>query len=587
MLTKLNIFIVALSAAMGFSVGFIRDNSVSGGFSTLFLTALLAALEITFSFDNAVVNATILRQMTPKWRHRFMTWGIALAVFGMRLIFPVAVVSCVGGMWPWQAIRLALFDAPNYVRIMSSAQLSLAGFGGIFLSMAALNFFVDPEKEEHWLKPVEGILARMGRAPYVAILTGLALTYGVSFLPATVADQSALFKSGIFGVAAFLAVQCIGGILQMPAKGRIGLERASAALFVYLEVLDASCSFDSVIGAFALTNNLLIIAAGLGVGAMVVRGLTSALVERNTLENFKFLEHGAYYAIGALGVLMLVNTAIPIPGVVIGLTGAAVICASIVASAWQPEKIRASLGHALSTVGSVVLSLSLINGMWGLIRSSMGKSPRAAVVAEVGRSPLKSTRIIRSGVTHQNKSETGAATLAVVPARMAKGFSQTQGDAARPEVEDRSVPTLELPVDLATTSAVITADQLKSAVRELQQRLSVASSWIELSREARAKNLMQSARRLLNSIVKRESVDQALHSQTRYFSEYGALSSNSSVERLNNIFRDTIVQDFAPNLDHPALIELTKTLLDHPWGTLLQASRSAEMCSLDLIPRML
>lgn len=38
-----------------------------------------------------------------------------------------------------------------------------------------------------------------------------------------------------------------------------------------------------MIGAFALSNNLFIIAIGLGVGAMFVRSLTIMLVERETL----------------------------------------------------------------------------------------------------------------------------------------------------------------------------------------------------------------------------------------------------------------------------------------------------------------
>ncbi|MFP3409590.1 DUF475 domain-containing protein, partial [Pseudomonas sp. SIMBA_065] len=44
--------------------------------------------------------------------------------------------------------------------------------------------------------------------------------------------------------------------------------------FLYLEVLDASFSFDGVIGAFAITNDVIVIMLGLAIGAMFVRSMT-------------------------------------------------------------------------------------------------------------------------------------------------------------------------------------------------------------------------------------------------------------------------------------------------------------------------
>src|SRR5690606_28965997 len=93
----------------------------------------------------------------------------------------------------------------------------------------------------------------------------------------------------------------------------------------YLEVLDASFSFDGVIGAFALTSNLFVIAIGLGVGAMYVRSMTIMLVEKGTLAQYRFLEHGAFYAILILSVIMYVQTIYHIPEVITGLGGAALI----------------------------------------------------------------------------------------------------------------------------------------------------------------------------------------------------------------------------------------------------------------------
>ena len=84
--------------------------------------------------------------------------------------------------------------------------------------------------------------------------------------------------------------------------------RGGLGAFLYLEVLDASFSFDGVIGAFALTNNILLIAIGLGVGAMYVRSMTIMLVERGTLAQFRYLEHGAFYSIFALSIVMFLQS---------------------------------------------------------------------------------------------------------------------------------------------------------------------------------------------------------------------------------------------------------------------------------------
>jgi hypothetical protein len=108
--------------------------------------------------------------------------------------------------------------------------------------------------------------------------------------------------------------------------------QSGAASFLYLEVLDASFSFDGVIGAFALSNNLFIIGIGLGVGAMFVRSLTIMLVERETLASYRYLEHGAFYAIIALAIMMFLSTVIHIPEVVTGLIGAGLIVTAFVDS---------------------------------------------------------------------------------------------------------------------------------------------------------------------------------------------------------------------------------------------------------------
>jgi hypothetical protein len=146
-------------------------------------------------------------------------------------------------------------------------------------------------------------------------------------------------SAGLLGLVAYVAVQTIGVVTQGggDAPGaRAGAAgsgaRSGLAAFLYLEVLDASFSFDGVIGAFALSNNLFVIALGLGIGAMFVRSMTVMLVERGTLTHYRYLEHGAFYAIVALAAIMLVSVHVAVPETVTGLIGAAFIGMALLAS---------------------------------------------------------------------------------------------------------------------------------------------------------------------------------------------------------------------------------------------------------------
>ena len=97
-------------------------------------------------------------------------------------------------------------------------------------------------------------------------------------------------------------------------------------------MLDASFSFDGVIGAFALTNNLMLIAIGLGIGAMYVRSMTIMLVEKETLSAFRFLENGAFWSILALSLIMFAQSLVHVSEVLTGLLGAGIIALSLISS---------------------------------------------------------------------------------------------------------------------------------------------------------------------------------------------------------------------------------------------------------------
>ena len=328
------LIITVLGVLLAGWLGYRFTGTSSGAVSFLMIAIVLAVLEISLSFDNAIVNANKLKEMTPKWQRRFLTWGIVIAVFGMRIIFPLLIVVMAAHIGPWGALRLAATNPEEYSRLIHEAHLPIAAFGGAFLMLVALTFFFDQSKEVDWIGKVERALRRFGsvRGMEVGFVLILILLF-VWLLP--VEDEPIFMFSAMWGIVTFLGVDALGHVLDRwgqaqeaaRAAGQVGLGG-----FLYLEVLDASFSFDGVIGAFALTQNLFLIAIGLGIGAMYVRSMTVMLVERGTLAEFRYLEHGAFWSILILSIIMFGQTMWHLPEVVTGLLGATFIGAAFVNS---------------------------------------------------------------------------------------------------------------------------------------------------------------------------------------------------------------------------------------------------------------
>ncbi|MEE4154137.1 MAG: DUF475 domain-containing protein [Erythrobacter sp.] len=316
---------VALGVAAWY--GWMSSGTVAGMLSVLWIVFVLSILEVSLSFDNAVVNATVLREMDPVWQQRFLTIGILIAVFGMRIVFPIAIVSIAANIDPWAAIELSLGDPERYEQIVSAAHVGIAGFGGAFLAMVGLTFFFDEEKDIHWIAAIERSAARFSSIPALEIAIVLALVYGVSTL---LGPEEALtfLTAGVLGLLTYISVHALGEIIEQREARKLAageMVRSGLGGFLYLEVLDASFSFDGVVGAFALSNNMIVIALGLSVGAMFVRSMTVHLVRTGTLGQYRFLEHGAFWAIIVLGVIMLLSARWHIPETITGLIGAILI----------------------------------------------------------------------------------------------------------------------------------------------------------------------------------------------------------------------------------------------------------------------
>lgn len=311
--------------------GWSQTGSASGTLNLLWIVIVLAVLEVSLSFDNAVVNAAVLEDMDEQWQRRFLTWGMVIAVFGMRIVFPLAIVAIAAGLNPREAVELSLNDPRRYEEIVSSAHTAIAGFGGAFLAMVGLSFFFDGEKDIHWIRGVERFLSKFSSIKAAEIALLLLAIYLISLmLPA---DEALTFLvSGLLGTVTFIAVEALGTILELRDQARElqgAVVRSGLGGFLYLNVLDASFSFDGVIGAFALSNNMVIIALGLSIGAMFVRSMTLMLVQKGTLSEYRYLEHGAFWAIVALGAIMLLSARYEISETVTGLIGAMLIGASL------------------------------------------------------------------------------------------------------------------------------------------------------------------------------------------------------------------------------------------------------------------
>ncbi|MFC1416355.1 DUF475 domain-containing protein [Streptacidiphilus cavernicola] len=330
---------------------------------------ILSVLEISLSFDNAVINATILKRMTPFWQKIFLTVGVLIAVFGMRLIFPLLVVALTAHINPVAVVQLALDSTKTqngmtYAQHLDAAHPAIAAFGGMFLLMIFLDFILG-EKEVQWLHWIERPLEKIGKLDQLSVVVAMiVLMLSARFFAGGGAETVLL--AGVAGLTTYLLVGGLSNLFEEAGdedeeseEAEDGAEAAAPAakngkpailvagkaaffLFLYLEVLDASFSFDGVVGAFAISQDIFQITLGLGIGAMYIRSLTVYLVRQGTLDDYVYLEHGAHYAIGALAVILMVSIKYTIPEIVTGLIGVAFIGLALIASLLRNKRLAAA-----------------------------------------------------------------------------------------------------------------------------------------------------------------------------------------------------------------------------------------------------
>ena len=179
-------------------------------------------------------------------------------------------------------------------------------FGGAFLIMIGLSYFIDYNKRIHWVSHVEPWLAKAGRFENFKVCLMLAVAT-ILYFTVEPAHQSLILISSILGIMLHIGLELFGSFFHEEDAQSIKIKTGWAAFasLLYLEVLDASFSFDGVIGAFAITSSVLLIVAGLAAGAVWVRSLTVYLLRTGVLSKYKYLEKGAHWAITALGMMMI------------------------------------------------------------------------------------------------------------------------------------------------------------------------------------------------------------------------------------------------------------------------------------------
>ena len=207
--------------------------------------------------------------------------------------------------------------------------------------MLFLSFLFEAGKDVHWLSVIEKPLAKAGHFDSMPVLvSGVILVTASQLFGAEHHEQYTILLSGLLGMLTFLATNGLATFMEdrnesqeeSLANVAVLTGKAAFSMFIFLEVLDASFSFDGVLGAFAVTSDPIIIAIGLGVGALFVRSMTIYLVEKGTLQELRYLDHGAHWAIGVLALMLLATLKWDIPDYVIGLSGIVFIAGSIISS---------------------------------------------------------------------------------------------------------------------------------------------------------------------------------------------------------------------------------------------------------------
>jgi len=260
----------------------------------------LGIFEMITSVDNAVINAEVLSAVSQKLRKFFVTWGVLFAVFLLRGGLPLAIVMLSNpGIGVIEALTFT-FDGNTMHAFESSASV-LQIAGGVFLLFTFLHWlFIEPKI---YGLHAERFFFRLNVWFYAVVSVLLMALVWFSIQANEWMAFGAVAGSTIFFIVhGFrLNAEKIEHEMLHDKGGMSGWSK-----IFYLEAIDASFSIDGVIGAFAFTFSIPLIIIGNGIGAIAVRQLTVANIDR--IKKYKYLKHGAMYSILALGIVMIAES---------------------------------------------------------------------------------------------------------------------------------------------------------------------------------------------------------------------------------------------------------------------------------------
>lgn len=257
----------------------------------------LIIFETVASIDNAVINAEVLSTMGAKARRWFLTWGIFFAVFVARGILPWLIVwLALPGVGFFESFGATFSNDPSVTAaIQKSAPVLLMG-GGIFLLFLFLHWlFLEPK---FYGLRTEPFFERRGAWFFAIASLALMVLVWLSL------KQDPLIAFGaVVGSTAFFITHGFRQQAEQAEKNLMSSGMSDVSKVLYLEVIDLSFSIDGVLGAFAFTLSVPLILIGNGIGAIVVRQLTVANIER--VKQYKFLKNGAMYSVFILSGVMI------------------------------------------------------------------------------------------------------------------------------------------------------------------------------------------------------------------------------------------------------------------------------------------
>ncbi len=267
--------------------------------SIILIVVGLCLFETITSIDNAIINAEVLGTMKPKYRKWFLLWGLLFAVFVIRGLLPWIIVWATTPSLGFFGSLTATFSSDPVVisAIESSAPLLLLG-GGTFLIFLFFHWLFLEEK--NYGLHGEKFFHSQGVWFYATVAILLALIVWISLK-----INPLMAFAAVIGSTAFFIVH---GFKQNAEAGEENLMKghlSDVSKILYLEIIDATFSIDSVLGAFAFTLSVPLIILGNGLGALIVRKLTVGNIER--IKKYLYLKNGAMYSILLLGLIMVMD----------------------------------------------------------------------------------------------------------------------------------------------------------------------------------------------------------------------------------------------------------------------------------------